>query len=91
MQCLARTVTADTTLHGRTVPAGRKVLLLYGAANRDPRAFGPDADRLDLTRDGPQHLAFTHGPRAARTCAGTRRCRSSPAGHDRFRSRMRHG
>ncbi|SHL05383.1 cytochrome P450 [Streptomyces yunnanensis] len=62
VQCLARTVTADTTLHGRTVPAGRKVLLLYGAANRDPRAFGPDADRLDLTRDGPQHLAFTHGP-----------------------------
>ncbi|MFE3650123.1 cytochrome P450 [Streptomyces sp. NPDC059152] len=62
VQCLARTVTADTTLHGRTVPAGRKVLLLYGAANRDPRAFGPDADRLDITRDGPQHLAFTHGP-----------------------------
>ncbi|GAA2684008.1 cytochrome P450 [Streptomyces lunalinharesii] len=62
VQCLARTVTADTTLHGVTVPAGRKVLLLYGAANRDPRAFGPDADRLDLTRDGPQHLAFTHGP-----------------------------
>ncbi|MFF2813368.1 cytochrome P450 [Streptomyces sp. NPDC058000] len=62
VQCLARTVTVDTTLHGRTVPAGRKVLLLYGAANRDPRAFGPDADRLDITRDGPQHLAFTHGP-----------------------------
>ncbi|WP_274915275.1 cytochrome P450 [Streptomyces sp. WZ-12] len=62
VQCLARTVTADTVLHGRTVPAGRKVLLLYGAANRDPRAFGPDAERLDLTRDGPQHLAFAHGP-----------------------------
>ncbi|WP_236572773.1 cytochrome P450 [Streptomyces sp. GS7] len=62
VQCLARTVTADTTLHGRTVPAGRKVLLHYGAANRDPRAFGPTADRLDITRTGPQHLAFTHGP-----------------------------
>lgn len=62
MQCLARTVTEDTTLHGRTVPAGRKVLLLYAAANRDPRAFGPTADDPDLTREGPQHLAFTHGP-----------------------------
>ncbi|KUL52565.1 cytochrome [Streptomyces sp. NRRL F-4489] len=62
VQCLARTVTADLALHGRTVPAGRKVLLLYGAANRDPRAFGPDAELLDITRDGPQHLAFTHGP-----------------------------
>ncbi|MCK7626200.1 cytochrome P450 [Streptomyces sp. RS10V-4] len=62
VQALARTVTADTTLHGRTVPAGRKVLLLYGAANRDPRAFGPDAERLDVTRTGPGHLAFTHGP-----------------------------
>ncbi|MGD3111910.1 cytochrome P450, partial [Streptomyces sp. YGL11-2] len=62
VQCLARTVTADTTLHGRTVPAGRKVLLHYGAANRDPRAFGPTADRLDITRSGPPHLAFTHGP-----------------------------
>ncbi|WP_328328708.1 MULTISPECIES: cytochrome P450 [unclassified Streptomyces] len=62
VQGLARTVTEDTTLHGRTVPAGRKVLLLYAAANRDPRAFGPTADHPDLTREGPQHLAFTHGP-----------------------------
>lgn len=76
VQCLARTVTGDTTLHGRTIPAGRKVLLLYGAANRDPRAYGPDADRPDIARRGPRHLAFAHGPHhclgaaAARLSAG---------------------
>ncbi|MBS1838645.1 MAG: cytochrome P450, partial [Actinobacteria bacterium] len=36
VQGLARTTTAEVTLHGRTIPAGRKVLLLYGSANRDP-------------------------------------------------------
>ena len=50
VQCLARTLTSDTTVHGRTIPAGRKVLLLYGSANRDPRVFGPDADEFDILR-----------------------------------------
>jgi hypothetical protein len=43
VQCLARTLTAETTGQGRTMPAGRKVLLVYGSANRDPCAFGADA------------------------------------------------
>src|SRR5207237_5449771 len=38
-QMLARTVTADVELHGGRVPAGGRVLLLAGSANRDPRAF----------------------------------------------------
>ena len=33
---------------GVTIPAGEKVLLLYGSANRDERAFGDDADELDV-------------------------------------------
>ena len=41
VQGLARTTTRDVTLHGVTIPAGRKVLLLYAAANRDPRRYGP--------------------------------------------------
>lgn len=45
VQGLARTATTGVELHGRTIPAGRKVLLLYGSANRDPREFGADADR----------------------------------------------
>lgn len=65
VQCLARTLTRDSTVHGRTIPSGRKVLLLYGAANRDPRAFGPHADEFDILRRSPvgaRHLAFAIGP-----------------------------
>lgn len=62
VQGLARTLTEDLSLHGRTAPAGDKVLLLYGSANRDPRAFGPRADEVDLERGAPQHLAFGYGP-----------------------------
>lgn len=61
VQGLARTATRDVTLHGVTVPAGRKVLLLYGAANRDPRRYGPDADELDVTRRPGQLLTFSQG------------------------------
>ena len=53
VQCLARTLTSDTTVHGHTIPAGRKVLLLYGSANRDPRVFGPSADAFDILRGSP--------------------------------------
>lgn len=61
VQGLARTTTRDVTLHGVTVPAGRKVLLLYGAANRDPRRYGPDADALDVRRNPAQILTFSQG------------------------------
>lgn len=49
-QMLARVTTTDVALHGRTIPAGDRVLLLAGSANRDQRAFG-DPDRYDLERD----------------------------------------
>ena len=49
-QMLARVTTTDVTLHGVTVPAGERVLLLAGSANRDDRAF-TDPDRFDLDRD----------------------------------------
>ncbi len=65
VQCLARTLTRDTTAHGRRIPGGRKVLLLYGSANRDPRVFGPNADEFDILRSSPggaRHLAFAVGP-----------------------------
>jgi hypothetical protein len=59
-QALARTLTVDTTLHGQTMRAGDKVLLLLGAANRDERVF-PDPDRFDLQRDQTESLAFGKG------------------------------
>ena len=67
VQGLARTTTGDVTLHGTTIPAGRKVLLLYGSANRDERAYGPDAADLDATRRPRNILTFSHG---AHHCLG---------------------
>ena len=41
VQGLARTATRDVDVGGTVIPAGDKVLLGYGAANRDEREFGP--------------------------------------------------
>jgi cytochrome P450 len=67
VQGLARTTTCDVEVGDRVVPAGRKVLLLYGSANRDPRAFGTDADELDVTRRPERILTFGYG---AHHCLG---------------------
>ncbi|HWU20340.1 MAG TPA: cytochrome P450, partial [Nocardioides sp.] len=61
VQGLARTTTRDVELHGVTIPAGRRVLLLYAAANRDWRAFGADAEQLDIRRRPTRILAFGQG------------------------------
>lgn len=62
VQGLARTTLSDVTVDGVTVPAGEKVMMLYAAANRDPREFGPSADELDVRREIRRHLAFSSGP-----------------------------
>jgi len=61
VQGLARTATRHVTIGDRTIPAGDKVLLLYAAANRDPREFGPDAEQLDVTRPIARILTFGSG------------------------------
>jgi cytochrome P450 len=48
-QMLARVARTDVELHGGVIPAGDRVLLLVGSANRDPRVFS-DADRYELDR-----------------------------------------
>ena len=58
---MRRTATVDHDRHGQRIRAGDEVLLMYGAANRDPRAF-PDPDMLDVTRPSNRHLAFGAGP-----------------------------
>ncbi|NNL66706.1 MAG: cytochrome P450, partial [Myxococcales bacterium] len=59
-QLIARVTTRDVTLHGTTIPAGRKVALLIGAANRDERAFDRPDD-YDVSRDCKESLAFGRG------------------------------
>ncbi|GAA3229276.1 cytochrome P450 [Actinocorallia longicatena] len=59
-QALARTTNGEVELHGVTIPADARVLLLTGAANRDPAVF-PDADVFDLDRDTSGSLAFGIG------------------------------
>lgn len=58
---VARYVTHDVELYGRTVPRGSAMMLLIGAANRDHRHFAPDGDVFDIHRDTRQHLTFSVG------------------------------
>ncbi|MGV9675025.1 cytochrome P450 [Nocardia sp. NPDC003482] len=61
VQGLARTATLDVEIEGVTIPAGRRVLLLYASANRDEREFGSDAGELDVTRGPRNILTFGNG------------------------------
>ncbi|MEV6767316.1 cytochrome P450 [Nocardia sp. NPDC051030] len=61
VQGLARTATRDVELHDTTIPAGRRVLLLYGSANRDEREFGSTAAELDVRRNPKRIMTFSHG------------------------------
>ena len=57
---MRRTATADTELGGRRIEAGQKVVMYYGAANRDPRAFD-EPERFNISRMPNDHLAFGGG------------------------------
>jgi cytochrome P450 len=60
LQMVFRQTLRPVALSGKTIPAGQLVLVLLGAANRDPAAF-PDPDRFDITRAQTHHLGFGHG------------------------------
>ncbi|MEX3653339.1 MULTISPECIES: cytochrome P450 [Mycolicibacterium] len=57
---VARWVARDFEYGGTTVPAGSAMLLLFGAANRDPRRYR-DPDTFDIHRDNISHLTFGKG------------------------------
>lgn len=60
VQGFFRRTLRDHELAGTPIPGGAKVLLLFGAANRDWRAFeSPEEFRVDRNPIG--HLGFGHG------------------------------
>lgn len=62
-----------TTVAGIDIPAGSTMMLLPGAANRDPREFEHPAE-FDLERDNAKyHVAFGHG---IHHCAGAHLARA---------------
>lgn len=66
---MRRTATEDTVLNGQQIAKDEKVVLWYGAANRDPAVF-PDPDTFNMHRDNVEkHIAFGHG---VHKCLGAR-------------------
>jgi len=66
---MRRTATRDAQIAGQTIAEGEKVIMYYGAANRDESLF-PEPDRLDVTRaNADRHIAFGYGPHV---CIGKR-------------------
>ncbi|MFD4183375.1 cytochrome P450 [Rhodococcus sp. NPDC058514] len=59
-QIVARTTAEDLEYYGRTVPAGEKMLLLIGSANRDSDVFD-DADEYQIGRNSTNKLASFGG------------------------------
>ena len=57
---MRRTAMCDAELGGRKIRTGDKVVMYYGAANRDERVFN-DPDRLDVGRTPNDHIAFGGG------------------------------
>ncbi|HEY1914789.1 MAG TPA: cytochrome P450 [Streptosporangiaceae bacterium] len=71
VQLTGRRAGAATTAGGISVPSGGSVIVLIGAANRDPRRFA-DADRFAPGRPGNQCLSFGGG---IHYCLGARLAR----------------
>ncbi len=75
VQATDRTVLTDFTVGGKRLKANDVVLVLFGAANRDPRRF-ENPNRLDLSRENPRSISFGHG---AHHCIGSALARMETA------------
>jgi cytochrome P450 len=66
---MRRTAMEDTEINGQKIAKDEKVVMWYGAGNRDPEVF-PNPDVFDMTRDNvDKHIAFGHG---VHKCLGSR-------------------
>ncbi len=68
LQNLMRTVKQDTELRGIRLREGDRVLMLYGAANRDEQVF-ERASEFDIERSPNAHVAF--GGNGSHFCLGS--------------------
>jgi pimeloyl-[acyl-carrier protein] synthase len=59
-QHTTRIATRDVELSGKRIRKDETMIVVMGAANRDPERF-PDPDRVDLSRPDNKHLAFGGG------------------------------
>jgi cytochrome P450 len=66
VQVFARTATEEQEIEGQRIPAGDRVLAVYGSANRDERKW-EDADVFDVARNPIDHLGLGFG---VHRCAG---------------------
>jgi cytochrome P450 len=69
---MAREATEDVEIRGQQIRAGEKIVMLYGAANRDAEIFGPTSEEFDITRNPNPHIAFGAGEHA---CLGAQLAR----------------
>jgi cytochrome P450 len=60
IQSLRRVLLEPGTIHGKLIPAGADLLLVWGAANRDHRRW-PEPDTIDISRPPQHHLGFGEG------------------------------
>ena len=91
---VARWMAEDFECYGTTVPAGSAMLLLFGAANRDPRRY-TDPDTFNIHRDNISHITFGKGVhyclgRKPRALGRSRRAGRDPQPLARMGYRLRH-
>jgi cytochrome P450 len=60
IQGFFRNTVVDVELHGETIAADEKVMVLFGSANRDERKY-PEPDRFIVDRNPMDHVAFGAG------------------------------
>lgn len=60
VQAMARTALKDTVVQGQEIKKGERVVLVFGAGNRDPEVF-ENPETIDIEREDNRHLAFGAG------------------------------
>ncbi|QOI62966.1 cytochrome P450 [Arthrobacter sp. TES] len=60
VQAMARTAKADTVVRGQEIKAGERVVLVFGAGNRDPEVY-EEPNEIKIDREDNRHLAFGGG------------------------------